>query len=100
MKNPKWNKKLIKDIGLAEYRNVRRFYKICFMKLDPACKAMIKSIEAGKPITLDDQRLLARTVIGDIAKRTHVVFIGLDKMCKGMSKECAEHLAAANKGGA
>lgn len=97
MKNPEWNCKLIKGIKKKHYRNVRLFYKVFLIKLDPQCKAMIKSIEAGKPITLEDQRLLARTVIGDIAKQTHVAFISLNKLCKGLAVECARHLEAANK---
>ena len=97
MKNPKWNRKLIKNLTWKDYRNLKRFYKIFMIKMDPTCKAMIASIEAGKQITLEDQRLLSRTLLGDLAKRTHVAFIGVDKICKGLSKECAEHLAAANK---
>lgn len=97
MKNPKWNRKLL--LSKKDFKIVRQTYKCAFMKLDPQCKAMIRAVEAGKPITLDDQRLLARTLLGDIAKQTHIATIGLNKFCKGLAVECADNIKAANKKG-
>lgn len=97
MKNPEWNTKLIKDITAEDYKYVRLFYKYFLIRLDPQVKALIRSLELGKPITLDDQRLITRTLLGDIAKQNHIAFISLNKLCKGLAKECAAMLAAATK---
>jgi hypothetical protein len=93
--NPEWNRKVM--VSSEELIEAMQFFYESNIPVSPIAQAVLDKLKAGGVLTLDDQRIIVRFIIGSIAMNIHKIWA--DPLWKDIKVECAENLMNANKVG-
>ena len=92
--NPVWNKEMVTTWEEVE-TSVLSFYRHFNLPVDPILLSVEAKMKTGGIYTLEDQRLVSRLILADMAAQVREVFT--DPILAGVVVGCAESLADANR---
>ena len=92
-KNPIWNESVV--VTKEDLFEVLMFYQAYNIPVDPILGGIVKKLKAGGTLTLDDQKIVVRSIMSDVAKQTHEAFMHPE--VARLAVGCAKDLQAANE---
>lgn len=91
-KAPEFTRKIL--IGKSECQDLLNFYNDFEIPVDPVLKSTCDKIIGGGVMTLEDQKVIAKSLMADIAKRTFSAFA--DSLFDDIAAECSRVLTKLN----